>query len=55
MWNLVHCIYRGMDVKNSPPSCKVTIQAPSYFNLRRDGVDDAVVSLAPLFFRKAIL
>ena len=41
---------RGMDVKNLTPSRKVTIQAPSYFNLRRAGVGDAEVLSAPLFF-----
>ena len=47
-------MYRGMDVKKPLPY-KVTIQAPSYFNLRRDGRRRGNCFLGGLsFFRKAI-
>lgn len=55
MWNVLYYNYRGKDVKNLPTPYKVTIPSPFYFNLRRDGIDDAGVSSVPLFFRKAIL
>ena len=41
---------RGMDVKNLNLPYKVTISAPTFCNLRRDGIGDAVVLSVPLFF-----
>lgn len=39
-------IDRGKDVKNLNPSCKVTIQAPLYFDSAETAVGEAEVSLA---------
>ena len=42
-------IDRGRDVKKLPPY-KVTISAPLFTDLRRDGIGDTVVLSVPLVF-----